>query len=159
MVPASAYPHRPERETVMGAMVASLIEVQQAGETIAGRNADMVRSLSDLNIPIPHSEWTVGEAAAHLAFTTIGMAMMARGMEIPYGDGTREGLALANEVALEGFTERDGAVLAQRMMDATAMLFAEATVQPPDRICTTPMGTMPIEGLTSYHIVHHSMHG
>src|ERR1043166_3211013 len=140
-------------------MVATRDQVQQAGLTIAGRNAAMVRDLPDLGIPIPHSEWTVGEAAAHLAFTTIGMAMMARGMVIPYGDGTREGLALATEVALEGFSERDGAVLAQRMVEATAMLFDEAAIQPPDRICTTPMGTMPVEGLTAYQIVHHSMHG
>lgn len=143
----------------MAVMVASRDQVQQAGLTIAGRNAAMVRDLPDLDIPIPHSEWTVGEAAAHLAFTTLGMAMMARGLVIPYGDGTREGLALANEVALEGFSERDGAVLADRMVEATAMLFDEAAAQPPDRICSTPMGTMPVEGLTAYQIVHHSMHG
>src|SRR5713226_5378411 len=125
----------------MGTAVAEMAAVQRAAESIAGRVAGMVRGLPDMNLPIPNSEWTVGEAAAHLAFTTLGMAMMARGLVIPYGDGTREGLALANEVALEGFSERDGAVLADRMVEATAMLFDEAAAQPPDRICTTPMGT------------------
>jgi hypothetical protein len=87
------------------------------------------------------------------------MAMMARGLEIPHGDGTREGLAVANAVALEGFTERDGAILADRMVAAARMVFDEARVQPPDRICPTPMGRMPVATLTSYLAVHEAMHG
>jgi hypothetical protein len=112
-----------------------------------------------MNIRIPNSEWRVGDAAAHLAFTTLGMAMMARGLEIPYGDGTREGLAEANAVALEGFSERDGAVLADRMVAGAGMVFDEAKVQPPDRVAVTPMGRMPVDSLLSYLVVHLSMHG
>jgi len=125
----------------------------------AARIADMVRDLGDTDIKIPHSDWTVGDAAAHLAFTTLGMAMMARGLEIPYGDGTREGLAVANEVALEGFSERDGAELGQRIVDGARMVFEEAAAQPPDRSCPTPMGTMPLDGLLAYLLMHHAMHG
>ena len=138
---------------------AEMDAVQQAAETIAGRVAAMVRDIPDVNIRIPHSEWRVGEAAAHLAFANLGMAMMARGLEIPYGDGTREGLAVANELALEGFTERDGAVLADRMVAGARMVFDEARVQPPDRTCPTPMGPMPVATLTSYLAVHEAMHG
>src|SRR5713226_786431 len=126
----------------MGTAVAEMAAVQRAAESIAGRVAGMVRGLPDMNLPIPNSEWTVGEAAAHLAFANLGMAMMARGLEIPYGDGTRAGLQEANAVALEGFTERDGAVLADRMVAAVGMVFEEARVQPPDRVCVTPMGRM-----------------
>jgi len=143
----------------MGPVVADVTAVQEAAETIAGRVAAMVRNLPDVNIPIPHSEWRVSEAAAHLAYANLGMAMMARGLEIPHGDGTREGLAVANAVALEGFTERDGAVLADRMVAAARMVFDEARVQPPDRICPTPMGQMPVGTLTSYLAVHEAMHG
>jgi hypothetical protein len=143
----------------MGTVVADMVAVQQAAETIAGRVAAMVRDLPDVNIWIPHSEWRVSEAAAHLAYANIGMAMMARGLEIPHGDGTREGLAIANEIALEGFTERDGTVLADRMVAAARMVFDEARAQPPDRICPTPMGPMPVETLTSYLVVHEAMHG
>jgi len=143
----------------MGTAVAEMAAVQRAAESIAGRVAGMVRGLPDMNLPIPNSEWTVGEAAAHLAFATLGMAMMARGLEIPYGDGTREGLAMANAVALEGFTERDGAVLADRLEAAARMVFDEARAQPPDRMCPTPMGTMPVETLASYLVTHLSMHG
>jgi hypothetical protein len=143
----------------MGTLVAEMAVVQQAAETIAGRVAAVVRDIPDVNLRIPHSEWNVGEAAAHLAFANLGMAMMARGLEIPYGDGTREGLAVANEIALEGFTERDGAVLADRMVAGARMVFDEARAQPPDRICATPMGPMPVETLVSYLAVHEAMHG
>lgn len=143
----------------MATAVADMAAVQEAAETIAQRVAAMVRNLADVNIPIPNSEWRVGEAAAHLAFANLGMAMMARGLEIPYGDGTREGLQEANAVALEGFTERDGAILADRMVAAVAMVFDEARVQPPDAMAPTPMGTMPVETLVSYLVVHQAMHG
>jgi len=143
----------------MGPLVADITAVQQAAETIAGRVAAMVRDLPDVNIRIPNSEWLVSEAAAHLTYANVGMAMMARGLEIPHGDGTREGLAVANALSLEGFTERDGAVLADRMVAGAKMVFDEAAVQPPDRICPTPMGRMPVETLTSYLVVHEAMHG
>jgi hypothetical protein len=149
----------PQTGEGMGTLVAGMAAVQQAAETIAGRVAAMVREIPDVNLRIPHSEWSVGEAAAHLAFANLGMAMMARGLEIPYGDGTREGLAVANEIALEGFTERDGAVLADRMVAGARMVFDEARAQPPDRICATPMGPMPVETLVSYLAVHEAMHG
>ena len=143
----------------MGPVVADVPAVQEAAETIASRVAAMVRDLPDVNIPIRNSEWRVSEAAAHLAYANLGMAMMARGLEIPHGDGTREGLAVANAVALEGYTERDGAILADRMVAAARMVFDEARSQPPDRICPTPMGPMPVATLTSYLAVHEAMHG
>ncbi|TMK50810.1 MAG: hypothetical protein E6G66_07040 [Actinobacteria bacterium] len=111
----------------MGLVVADVTAVQQAAETIASRVAAMVRDLPDVSIPIPNSEWRVSEAAAHLAYANLGMAMMARGLEIPVA--------------------------------AARMVFDEARVQPPDRICPTPMGRMPVATLTSYLAVHEAMHG
>lgn len=133
--------------------------VRAATETVAQRIADMVRDAPDAALPIPRSDWTVGDAAAHLAFTTLGLAMMARGLAIPYGDGTRAGLAEANELALDGFSERDTAVLADELLDHTRMVFDEAAVQPPDRICPTPMGELGIDGLCAYVLTHQAMHG
>src|SRR5258708_2029493 len=118
----------------MGPVLADVTAVQEAAETIAGRVAAMVRDLPDVNIPIPNSEWRVSEAAAHLAYANLGMAMMARGLEIPHGDGTREGLAVANAVALEGFTERDGAILADRIIAGARMVFDEAKVKPTNQV-------------------------
>ena len=140
-------------------MQTSLAGVREATDVVAGRIAGMVRGLPDASIPIPRSEWTVGEAAAHLAFTTLGLAMMARGLAIPYGDGTQAGLQIANELALEGYTERDTDVLADDLLEHTRMVFDEAAVQPADRICPTPMGDLGVDGLCAYVLTHQSMHG
>lgn len=138
---------------------AGLVERRAACEAVARRIAAMLRSGVDPNRPIPHSEWTVGEAAAHLAFTTLGLGMMARGIQIPYGDGTREGLQEANLVALEGYSERDLQVLADELLTHTGIVFDEASAAPPDQICVTPMGTVGIDGLTAYVLTHQAMHG
>ena len=139
--------------------VLQLGDIRRAGLAQAERIAAMVQGLDDLDIKIPRSDWTVAEAAAHLAFTTLGLAMMTRGLAIPYGDGTREGLAEANAWSLEGFSERDGAELARQIVEHTRMVFDEAAVQPPDRICPTPMGEVPVDGLIGYVLTHQAMHG
>jgi hypothetical protein len=131
----------------------------EAALGVVNRVADLVRDLPDTNIPIPNSDWTVGEAAAHLAYTNIGFSLMARGMEVPHGDGTIEGFADANEVSLMGFVERDGAVLAHRLADGARLALEEAQARPAGLICPTPMGRMPVAGLMSYLLTHNLMHG
>lgn len=134
-------------------------EVSAALVTVAERVAGMVRELPDTAIPIPGSEWTVGETAAHLAFTNIGLAMMARGLCIPYADGTREGFAEANAVSLEGYPDRDGALLAGRIVEGVRTFLAEAAAQPPGGTYVTPMGEMDIDTFRSYVLTHNLMHG
>jgi uncharacterized protein (TIGR03083 family) len=126
---------------------------------VVERIAGMVRDLSHTDIPIPRSEWTVGETAAHLAFTNIGLAIMARGLFIPYADGTREGFAAANADSLEGYSDRDGAVLAGRIVDGMRAFVAEAAAQPPGELYQTPMGTMDMDTFASYALTHNLMHG
>lgn len=138
---------------------AELAERRAACEAVAGRIAAMLRSGVDPNLPIPRSDWTVGEAAAHLAFTTLGLGMMARGIQIPYGDGTREGLQEANLLALEGYSERDLEALAGELVTHTRIVFEEANAAPPDQVCVTPMGRVGIDGLTAYVLTHQAMHG
>ena len=142
----------------MNATLEHLGEARQAGEAIAGRIAALLRT-ADPNRELPGSAWTVAETAAHLAYTTIGLGIMARGLAIPYGDGTREGLQEANADGLEGYTERDLNVLADQLVTNTAMAFGEVLVQPPDRICPTPMGEVGVDGLAGYLLMHQSMHG
>ena len=126
---------------------------------LAERIAGMVRDLPDTDIPIPGSEWTVGETAAHLAFTNIGLAIMARGLFIPYADGTKEGFAAANADSLEGYPDRDGAVLAGRIVDGMRAFLAEAAAQPSGELYRTPMGTMDMDTFASYVLTHNLMHG
>lgn len=142
----------------MNATLAQLDQARQAGEAIAGRIAALIRT-ADPNRELPGSAWTVAETAAHLAYTTIGLGIMARGLAIPYGDGTREGLQEANADGLEGYGERDLGVLADQLVANTAMAFGEVLVQPPDRICPTPMGEVGVDGLAGYLLMHQSMHG
>lgn len=129
---------------------------------VAGRIAAMVRDLPDTAIAIPSSEWTVGEAAAHLAYTNVGLAIMARGLFIPYADGTRAGFAEANAAALEGYTDRDGALLAGRIVDGARSFVAEAAAQPPSgsgATYETPMGAMDLDTFAAYVLTHNLMHG
>ncbi|MGH2721353.1 MAG: maleylpyruvate isomerase N-terminal domain-containing protein [Actinomycetota bacterium] len=134
-------------------------ELAQAARAVAGRVAAMVRDLPDTDIPIPRSEWTVGEAAAHLSYANLGMAMMARGLAIPHGDGTQAGLAEANDAALEGDPLRDGPGLAARLVEGARLFFEEVAAQPPGSMCPTPMGEMEIGIFSSYLLMHQLMHG
>jgi uncharacterized protein (TIGR03083 family) len=127
--------------------------------SVGDRIAAMVRDLPDTAIPIPRSEWTVGEAAAHLAYTNIGLAIMARGLFIPYADGTRAGFAEANADALESYPDRDGALLAGRIVDGIRAFVAEAAAQPPGGSYQTPMGTMDLDTFAAYVLTHNLMHG
>jgi uncharacterized protein (TIGR03083 family) len=139
--------------------VADRDRISAALVDVAGRIAAMVRDLSDTAIPIPRSEWTVGEAAAHLAYTNIGLAIMARGVFIPYADGTRAGFAEANAAALEGYTDRDGPLLAGRIVDGARSFVAEAAAQPPGGTYETPMGSMDLDTFAAYVLTHNLMHG
>src|SRR4051794_12907296 len=86
---------------------------------VADRIADLVRTAPGTGTPIPGAEWTVGEAAAHLVLANQLMADLAAGLPRPYGDPTPAGLAAANAAGLAGFTERDGGVLAQGIVEHT----------------------------------------
>src|SRR5918992_5746368 len=105
--------------------------------------AEMIGKLEDTGVPIPRSEWTVGEAGAHLAFAAIGFSLFARGLYYPYGDGTPQGLAGANEEALYGFAERGGPELAAHLREGTRNFLAEVATRPPDQTCHSPLGEMP----------------
>jgi hypothetical protein len=133
--------------------------LREAAVTVAHRIAGMIGHLPDTGIDIPNSLWTVGEAAAHLSYANLGMALMARGLAIPHGDGTQAGLAEANHAALEGDPERDGAALATRLVEGTRLFFEEVAAQPADRMCPTPMGEMDIGIFACYVLMHELMHG
>lgn len=121
--------------------------------------ANMIGKLEDTGIPIPRSEWTVGETGAHLAFAAIGFSMFARGLYYPYGDGTPQGLADANEMSLLGFSERGGPELAAHLRQGTRNFLAELAVRPPDQECHSPVGVMSLGTLASYFLAHNLMHG
>ncbi|MFB7558224.1 maleylpyruvate isomerase family mycothiol-dependent enzyme [Streptomyces brevispora] len=121
--------------------------------------AALLRDAPDTGLPVPRSEWTVGEAAAHLAQANELMADVAAGRPRDYGDGTPQGLAAANERALAAFGERAGAPLAA-MIVAQADAFLDAVAEyPVDETLMTPMGPMNRAVFGSYLLTHMLGHG
>ena len=90
-------------QDVRGALPDGLADaIRDTAEDIAA----LLRRVADTSAPVPGSEWTMGEAAAHLAQANELMADIAAGRERSHGDGTPQSLAAANERALAAFGER-----------------------------------------------------
>ncbi|GAB7106985.1 hypothetical protein JCM4814A_52990 [Streptomyces phaeofaciens JCM 4814] len=130
----------------------------------AGDIATLLNSASDTTVPVPDSEWTVGEAAAHLALANELMADLAAGHERPYGDGTPQSLAAANEQSLATFGERGAQPLASMIteqadafLDATERVAADESADGPTLV--TPLGPMDRHVLASYLLTHMLGHG
>ncbi|MET9662360.1 maleylpyruvate isomerase family mycothiol-dependent enzyme [Streptomyces sp. NPDC006510] len=129
--------------------------------------AAVLRGVADTSVPVPGSEWTVGEAAAHLAQANELMADLAAGQERGYGDGTPQSLAAANERALAEFEERAAEPLAGLIVAHT-----DAYLTAVDQYATnstgtgggagtviTPLGPMSRAVLGSYLLTHMLGHG
>ncbi|MGY0064958.1 maleylpyruvate isomerase family mycothiol-dependent enzyme [Streptomyces sp. LZ34] len=133
--------------------------LSEAIRATAGDIAVLLRGAADTGVPVPGSRWSVGEVAAHLAQANELMADVAAGRPRPYGDGTPDGLAEANEVALAAFAERGAEPLAAMIVDqADAFLEAAARPAPHDEL-VSPMGPMSMDVLGSYLLTHMLGHG
>ncbi|CAN5895327.1 hypothetical protein BH23ACT12_BH23ACT12_11250 [soil metagenome] len=130
-----------------------------AAREVVWKVAGMLDGLTDTAIPVPRSEWNVGEQGAHIAFANIGFCMFALGLEYPYSDGTQAGLAEENEVSLIGFPERDGTALAKHLRTAVDNFIGAVKAGDPDQQVSTPLGKMPRGTLSSYFLIHNLMHG
>ncbi|MFD6530853.1 maleylpyruvate isomerase family mycothiol-dependent enzyme [Streptomyces sp. NPDC060184] len=86
--------------------------LREAIRETAADIAALLRGAPGTTASVPGSEWTVGEAAAHLALANELMADLAAGRERPYGDGTPQSLAPANARSLAAFGERGAEPLA-----------------------------------------------
>ncbi|WP_406515799.1 maleylpyruvate isomerase family mycothiol-dependent enzyme [Streptomyces sp. NBC_00873] len=121
--------------------------------------AALLRGRTDTSVPVPGSEWTLGEAAAHLAQANELMAEVAAGHERSYGDGTPQSLAAANERALAGFEERGADPLAAMIVAQAAAFLRAAERRAPDEPVETPLGSMDLAALGSYLLTHMLGHG
>ncbi|MEU4497884.1 maleylpyruvate isomerase family mycothiol-dependent enzyme [Streptomyces sp. NPDC023998] len=121
--------------------------------------AALLRGVADTGAPVPGSEWTMGEAAAHLAQANELMADIAAGRDRNHGDGTPQSLAAANERALAEFGER-GADPLGAMIVAHADAYLKAMDEgAADRTVATPLGPMSRVELGSYLLTHMLGHG
>ncbi|MFC5802321.1 maleylpyruvate isomerase family mycothiol-dependent enzyme [Streptomyces formicae] len=124
----------------------------------------LLRGAGDTGAPVPGSQWTVGEAAAHLAQANELMADIVAGHERDHGDGTPQSLAAANERALAAFDERAAGPLAAMIVEqAEAFLIAVDRGAAQERAAqgalNTPMGPMDGAVLGSYLLTHMLGHG
>ncbi|MEU6702158.1 maleylpyruvate isomerase family mycothiol-dependent enzyme [Streptomyces wuyuanensis] len=134
----------------------------------AAEIAAMLSGAADTGIAVPGSEWTLGEAAAHLAQANELMADIAAGRERRHGDSTPQSLAAANALALAGFAERGAGPLAAMIVEqAEAFLGAVAARDAredrgpagPGEPLHTPLGPMDLATLGSYLLTHMLGHG
>ncbi|MEU6328412.1 maleylpyruvate isomerase family mycothiol-dependent enzyme [Streptomyces sp. NPDC047049] len=146
----------PDRQDVPGALPDGLAA---AIRETAGDIAALLRRGADTGLPVPGSEWSVGEAAAHLAQANELMADIAAGHARSYGDGTPQSLASANEQALAEFDERRAEPLAA-MIVAQADAYLKAWDEgPTEETVVTPLGPMAPAVLGSYLLTHMLGHG
>jgi uncharacterized protein (TIGR03083 family) len=121
--------------------------------------AALVRSARDTGLAVPGSEWTFGEAAAHLALANELMADLAAGRERPYGDGTPQSLAGANAKSLAVFTERRAEPLAAMITEQAEALLDALSPSADGPAPATPLGPMNRSVLASYLLTHMLGHG
>ncbi|MGQ0678105.1 MAG: maleylpyruvate isomerase N-terminal domain-containing protein [Actinomycetota bacterium] len=134
-------------------------QVSEAIATLAGRIASLITDLPDTSIAIPKMQWSVGDAAAHLAFAQEFFARVVAGEQITHGDGTMASLAHANRSHLMSEKERRGSVLAERMVNSTQEFLLRAAALPSSSLLQTPMGRMDLDALYAYQVTHLMMHG
>ncbi|MFB7126791.1 MULTISPECIES: maleylpyruvate isomerase family mycothiol-dependent enzyme [Streptomycetaceae] len=103
---------------------------------------------------IPGAEWTVAEAAAHLAMANELMAALAAGEERPYGDGTPGSLAAANAASLAERPERDPDVLAEEIARRAREFTVAAAPRAGTEPVSTPLGRMDLDTLGAYLLTH-----
>lgn len=121
--------------------------------------AALLRGGADMGLAVPGSEWTVGEAAAHLAQANELMADIAAGRARSYGDGTPQSLAAANERALSEFGERRAEPLAAMIVAQTDAYLRAREAGAAAGTVVTPLGPMEPDVLGSYLLTHMLGHG
>jgi uncharacterized protein (TIGR03083 family) len=142
----------------MGGLVVDRAGAREALLDVTEKLADMIRPLADTTIPVPGSDWTVGETANHVAMAGQLYVDLAGGAPRVHGDGTREGLAAANAEALATDPERRADVLADAVVTRTRTFLDTVDARPPGQSVLTPAGKMDMDTLVPYALTHTLMH-
>ncbi|MEU5055276.1 maleylpyruvate isomerase family mycothiol-dependent enzyme [Streptomyces sp. NPDC056121] len=121
--------------------------------------AALLRAGADMGLRVPGSQWSVGEAAAHLALANELMADIAAGRARSYGDGTPQSLASANEQALAAFSEREAEPLAGMIVEQAAACLRALEERRTEGSVVSPLGPMGPDVLGSYLLTHMLGHG
>jgi uncharacterized protein (TIGR03083 family) len=104
-----------------------LTQARSALESTARRTVDLVRSLPDLDVPLPPpSVWTVREAAIHMVTYNDVYVEIAKGTPSPLALQARAPLAIENDRRIAEVSETDPGRVADLLAQGTARLL-EAT--------------------------------
>ncbi|MDX3180045.1 maleylpyruvate isomerase family mycothiol-dependent enzyme [Streptomyces sp. ME02-7008A-1] len=147
---------RDDRSVCPGRLPEGLADALRA---TAEEIAQLLRRAPDTGAAVPGLVWTVGELAAHLAQANELMADVAAGRPRRHGDGTPEGIAAANEQALDAFAERRADPLAAMIVPRTEAYLEAVASHPAEETLLTPMGPMNRVVLGSYLLTHMLGHG
>jgi hypothetical protein len=137
-----------------------LAQARSALESTARKTADLIRSLPDLNAPIPGSEWTVREAAVHLV-NLAGIYMdIADGMASPIESMTREALAHQNARRVGDIPESDPEKVAGLLTEAVAGLLEATACRSGDQGVVFHAGvSLDLASLMCVSLGEHILHG
>jgi hypothetical protein len=132
--------------------------LREAIQTVAERVADMIRQAPTTRVRLPRSNWTVGEAAAHLAITQGQFREWLEGATSPQGDGRIEEFAAVNAQSLADFRERDGARLADLIATRTQAFLAASGRYPEHHMTRLHSGTWDLPTCMGSMLCHLLMH-
>jgi uncharacterized protein (TIGR03083 family) len=107
----------------MRAISVDLGAARRALEAATPPTALLMGSITDPDVPISGSEWTVGEAAAHLAMGAEGYSEYARGLQ-PHHPVDPTDMPGSNRRRLAAMGERDGRKLAARLERSIGVFLA-----------------------------------
>jgi uncharacterized protein (TIGR03083 family) len=147
----------------------ALPEARSALRRAADQLADLLRSLPDTGAPIPHSHWTIGDAAAHVVMDLRMEALVAGGEAVSWTEGatsvpgTPRGVGELNARAVTAEAERDPRTLATMLVTAVSDFLAASAELPADHPMPSPyfQGGMALDlaGITSIDLGEVLVHG
>ncbi len=141
-------------------------QARAALETLAARTSDLLCALPSTDLPIPSSEWTVRDAAAHLVNGSTVYCEIANGVPSPIdiqaGDGEafRDTAAVISRQMLADIPETDPARLARLIVDAARRFVDTMAGRPDDQLVAWHCG-LPLRNADLLCIIvgEHLLHG
>ena len=143
----------------MAALAYDTRTIGTAIEAVAGEVAEILRMPGVGEKRIPKSEWTMGQAGAHIALAQTAFDEILKGAESPFGEGRVHDFAPVNAKYLSMFTERDGPTLAALIEERTMAYLDDVVSLPPDHMVSHHWGRTRVDQWSSYMLFHLLMHG
>jgi hypothetical protein len=139
-------------------METGIKEYTVAITAVADYIVGLIRHLEDTSIPLAHTKWTVGTAAAHLVISQRLSKRVLQGEKNPYKNANPETVADTNAILLEEFVERKGDKLATMLVMDTEAFLKTLAQQNDSFKMRTHFGTMDLETTLAYNLCHLLIH-